>query len=121
MQQRYLNQQDVNQIAKYIQKKTAGVYKIKFGVNEVDIFLIMYYHTGHRTDPVQEMDLDINMTSYNGKIRFNVTEMNEMENTIVHGVIEVTDPSDLETTRQNIFKKIVKGIEKTYEDYEVIF
>lgn len=121
MQKKQLNQQDVNKVAKYIYKHTDGAYQIKFGVNFADVYMNVYYHTGIEEDPVQTMKLDINLTSYSGKIRYNVTEMTVMENTFLHGTVEVKDPNNLEPVRDAIYSRIVRSIQEEFEDYDFIF
>lgn len=118
---RHVNQQDVNKVAKYIYKNTDGAYQIKFGANFVDVYMNVYYHTGVADDPIQTMRLDINLTSYADKIRYNVTEMDIMENTFLHGTVEVKDPTDLEPIRKAIYDRIVRAIQQEFEDYDFIF
>lgn len=125
MSKRVLTQQDINKIAKYIYKHTDGAYKLSFGVNQVDVYMYFYYHSGTSSDePVKQMNLDINMTGYDNKIRLNVTEIDDMENTFVGTTIPVESLDtleDLEYLRKIVYNKIVKGIEKEYADYDIIY
>ena len=121
MQKFQLTQQDVNRVAKYIYKHTDGAYQIKFGANFADVYIRVMYHTGHRSDPVQEMKLDINLTSYSGKIRYNVTELTVMENTFLHGTVGMTDEDQLEDVRKAIYNRIVDAIQQEFEEYDFIF
>ena len=116
-----VDQSDVNEVAKYFQKKTDGAYSIKFGVNTVDIYMYMYYHTRNAEDPIQQMNLDISMTSYDNKIRVNVTEITDLEYTFLHFTVPVKETDSMEDVRIKILERIAKGIEREYEDYDVVF
>ena len=116
-----LTQQDVNRVAKYIYKHTDGAYSIKFGANFADVYMRVFYHTGNSDDPVQEMKLDINLTSYSGKIRYNVTELTIMENTFLHGTIEMKSADQLEEVRKAIYNRIVRAIQEEFAEYDFIF
>lgn len=116
-----LTQQDVNKIAKYVYNHIDGAYKITFGANFVDIYMNVYYHDRVDEDPVKTMRLDINMTSYSSKIRYNVTEMTAMENTFLHGTIEITETTSMEDVKNAIYNRIVNSIRQEFEDYDFIF
>ncbi len=115
-----LTQQDVNKIAKYIYNHIDGAYKIAFGANFVDVYINVFYHTGEEDDPVQTMKLDINMTSYSSKIRYNVTELTVMENTFLHGTVEITPITSMEDVKNAIYNRIIDAIVKEFEDYDFI-
>lgn len=119
-----VTQQDVNRIAKYIYRNTDGATKMKFGVNQVDVYMFLYYHDSDPNTPVQQMDLDINLTSYDDKIRFNVTEMTHMEKTLLHGTVAAKDldnQQNLEKIRQTIYDKMIKAVEKEFAEYEIVY
>ena len=121
MDKKHVNQQDVNKVAKYLYKHIDGAYQIKFGANFADVYMNVYYHTGVKEDPVQTMRLDINMTSYSDKIRYNVTEMDIMENTFLHGTVDVGPTDSLEIVKDAIYNRIINAIQQEFEDYDFIF
>ena len=116
-----VTQQDVNRVAKYIYNHTDGAYKIKFGANYVDVYMRVYYHTGVADEPVQEMKLDINMTSYSGKIRYNVTELTVMENTFLHGTIQMKSANQYQEVKTAIYERIKRAIQEEFAEYDFIF
>lgn len=118
---RQLTQQEVNKIAKYLYKHIDGAYKIQYGANFVDVYINVFYHTGEEDADVQTMRLDINMTSYSNKIRYNVTEMDIMENTFLHGTLEVTELISYDDIVHAIYTRIVNAIIEEFEEYDFIF
>lgn len=114
-------EQQVNRIGKYLYKTIDGAYKIKFGVMTCDIYMIMYYQTSGNSESFKEMRIDINITTYQKKIRVNVIEMTDYEKTLGCSVYKPDQIKVLSEARKLIYNDICKHISKAYSDYDFIF
>lgn len=70
---------------------------------------------------MHQMDIDINITSYQNKIRINVIRMDDNEKTLGHFVIKPEDTEDLNAVLAAIKQKVSSFIEKEYQDYDFVF
>ena len=121
--------QMTNDLSKYFYTKTDGAYKIKRSGNMVDIWMRIYYQVptirkpggGKEEFPLQEMILNINMTSYANKMRVNMIEVSPEEQTLGHFVLPTEKLIDLEQARQEILKRIRRRLDKMFEGYEFIY
>lgn len=127
--------QKVNAIAKYINKHVDGAYKLTFNPGmTADVYITIYYDIPsearevmkkYGAEPKQKgmesMDIDINITSYQNKIRINVIRMDDNEKTLGHFVIKPEEIKDVYDVVEGIKQKVSSFIEKEYADYDFIF
>lgn len=127
--------QKVNTIAKYIKKHVDGAYKLTFNPGmTADVYITIYYDIPseardimkkYGAEPkqqgVESMDIDINITSYQNKIRINVIRMDDNEKTLGHFVIKPEDIKDVYSVVEDIKDKVASFIEKEYADYDFVF
>lgn len=123
----------VNKIAKYIKKHIEGAYKLTFSPMTADVYVTIYYQIPDEViktvekynqtidSSMHQMDIDINITSYQNKIRINVIRMDDNEKTLGHFVIKPEDTEDLNAVLAAIKQKVSSFIEKEYQDYDFVF
>ena len=111
----------INKIGKYLYKHIDGSFKIAFNAMECDVWMRMYYQEFDKPETLDEMHFDINITSYQNKIRINITEDTNLEKTIGQIILSESEVSNLELARKKILNRIKKFIDKEYSDYEFIY
>jgi len=122
--------QQVNRVGKYLYKNLDGAFKIEFSPNTCDVYVTLLYQIpyleripgkGKEYNDVHEMTLNLNITTYQNKVRVNVLETDENERTLGHNVYEPDRLKNLEEARALIFNNVVKKVSKAYEEYDFIF
>lgn len=122
--------QQVNRVGKYLYKHLDGAYKIENSQNTVDVYITLLYQIpylqripgrGREYNSVHELTLDLNITTYQNKLRVNIIEMNDNERTLGHNTYDEELLKDLELTKDLIFQNVVKKVSKAYEEYDFIF
>lgn len=116
----------VKRIGKYLYKHIDSAYNFKSSSNMFDVYFTVYYQEKHPTlgitiNGVQEMHVDINITTYQNKVRVNIIEMTPEERTLGYTLYTPEKLIDLPSAMKLIWNNIVKKIEKAYADYEFIF
>lgn len=119
----------VNDLGVYFKSRTDGAYKIKKSSNMIDIWMVVYYQVPamqipgreKRTFPIEEMIININLTSYANKMRVNMIEVHPEEQTLGHFVIPTEKLVDLEESRKEVLKRIYKRLDRLFEGYNFIF
>ena len=87
----------VNKLGKYLKKKLDGAFKITFGPNHCVVYLEMLYELPDDRESFSEMIFSIDITSYQNKIRINITEETVSEN----------DTDENANTENEVFEKEV--------------
>lgn len=122
--------QQVNRIGKYLYKNLDGAFKYQTSSNTCDVFFTLLYQLpldmqepdkGEEYNDVHEITVDINITTYQNKVRVNVIEMTPKQRTLGYDLYDPELLQDLEFARSKILKKIVKRVSKAYSEYEVLF
>lgn len=109
----------VNKLGKFLYRHIDGAYKIEFSVNTCDVYMFMYYQTSG--EEMQEMRFDLSITTYQNKIRVNITEVTAMERTIGQIIYKPEQLQDADAAVKRMYMDVVKKIEKAYQDYEFVF
>lgn len=119
--------QFVNRLGKYLYKNIDGAFKFKNSGNMFDVWMTLLYaipsedlQKGQEQD-VHEMTINLNITTYQNKIRVNSIEVSPNERTLGCDVYKAERLQDFEEAKDLILNKIVKHINKTYSEYEVLF
>lgn len=110
----------VNSLGKYLYKMLDGSYKIEFKPNKCIIHTRMYYQVPHE-DPLMEISFWIDITTYQNKLRLNLTEDTPMEKTIGQIIVTDKDLEDLTRLKIKVLKAIDKFISKEFDEYEFIY
>jgi len=130
----YLNEMPasllVNKVGKYLNKNLDGAYKFRISPNMVDIYLIVLYQYPYKAlrpgDPdrlseVQEMHININLTTYQNKLRMNLIEMAPDERTLGFYVIAPEKINDLEFAKSWVMGNLLKTLNKLFDGYIFLF
>ncbi len=119
--------QFVNQLGKYLYKNMDGAFKFKNSGNMFDVWMTLLYaipsaelQKGQEQD-VQEMTINLNITTYQNKVRVNSIEVSPNERTLGCDVYKAERLQDFEEAKELILNKICKHIHKWYSDYEILF
>lgn len=121
--------QQVNRVGDYLYKNIDGAFKkVKTG-NMCDVYFMILYQVpklqrrfGHPEDrEMNEMHINLNITTYQNKIRVNVLEVSPEERTLGSYVFSPEMMSDLPNAKKVIYDKVVKRVSKVYEEYDFIF
>lgn len=121
--------QQVNKIGQYLYKHIDGALDIKKSGNMCDVYFMILYQIpklqrrfGHPEDrEMHEMHINLNITTYQNKIRVNVIEISPEEKTLGCYVFSPEVMDDLENAKKLILDKVVKRVSKVYEDYDFLF
>lgn len=122
--------QQVNRVGKYLYKNIDGAFKYKTSSNTCDIYFTLLYQLpldmqepdkGKEYNDVHEITVDINITTYQNKVRVNVIEMTPMQRTLGYDLYEPYVLENLENAKKRIFNKIIKRVSKAYSDYDFLF
>lgn len=115
----YEANQMVNKIGKYLYKYIDGAFKFKISSNMCDVYLSIYYQEPGQD--LEEMQVDLNITTYQNKIRVNLIEITPQERTIGYDVYKPEDIRDLEYAKYIILKNVRKRIERAYEHCQFVY
>lgn len=124
----------VKMIAKHLKKNLGGAYKLTVGANTCDVYFLIYYEVpkihkliGNSPDKdeynkVHEMHIDLNITTYQNKVRVNLIEITPEERTIGYDLYrpEIIQ-ADIVQARELIWSKVQKRLMKAYENYDFVF
>lgn len=122
----------VGRIGKYLYKHIDGAFKFKSSSNMYDVWITVLYQIPPRlvekyklTDPkyldVNEMTVNINITTYQNKIRVNVIEVTPEEKTLGCNVIPPNKLQDLKQAFDLIMLKVRTRLIKEFSDFDFIF
>lgn len=117
--------QQVNRIGKYLYKHLDGAYNYKKSGNMYDVYCTLLYQLkpefGGEVNDVKEMTIDINVTTYQNKLRINTIEMTPKERTLGFDLMKPEELIDLQKAMEIIIRKVGNRIRKAYKDYIILF
>lgn len=117
--------QQVNRVGKYLYKHLDGAYKYVKSGNMYDVYCTLLYQLkpecGGKVNDVQEMTININITTYQNKIRINTIEMTPEERTLGYDTMKPEEMIDLKQAMEIIIWKVGNKIRKAYKDYLILF
>ena len=119
--------QQVKRIGQYLYRHIDGAYDYRSGPNYFDVYFILLYELKpelRKPDqeyPVQEMGINLNITTYQNKIRINITEITPQERTIGSDVYSPEKVQDLTKAYSLIMGKIYRRICRAYDDYHFMY
>lgn len=117
----------VKRIGQYLYKHIDGAYDFKSSSNNYDVYFLLLYELkkelreSGKDYPVQEMRININVTTYQNKVRINIIELTPKERTIGFDLYTPEKVQDLQKAYPVIMEKIYKRIYKAYEDYYFLY
>ena len=122
--------QMVNRIGRYLYDNLDGAFDLKKSPNMVDVYVTVLYQLpidkqiigrGYKYNDVHEKTIDINITTYQNKVRDDIIELDEMERTLGYDLYEPKKLENLADAKKLIFQRAVKRLSKAYEDYLFLF
>lgn len=120
----------VNKIGKYLYNNIDGAFKYSTSSNTCDVYFTLLYQIpywnripgkGKEYNDIHEMTIDINLTTYQNKIRLNILEMDPNERTLGSYAIPVKYWEDLNILKSYILDKVNKSVTKAYSNYDFLF
>lgn len=120
----------INKVGKYLNKEISGAYKFRISPNMFDIYTTVLYQIPYKAlrpgDPdelseVQEMQININLTTYQNKLRMNLIEISPDERTLGFYVIAPEKITDLECAKAWVMKNLIKTLNKLFDGYVFIW
>lgn len=115
----------VNMVGKYLYKNLDGAYKFTKDRNTFDVYVTLLYELkeeyGGIPNDVQEMTINISITTYQNKIRVDTIEMTPEERTLGFDLFKVEDMLDMELAMSTIKWKVGNRIRKAYKNYIILF
>lgn len=111
----------VNRLGKYLKKKLDGAFKISFGPNHCVVYFKMLYELPDDRESFNEMVFSVDITSYQNKLRINLTEETVMEKTIGQLIIKPEYVSNLEYCKDKLMETLIKAINKEFEGYDFVY
>ena len=117
--------QQVNRVGKFLYKHLEGAYDYKKSGNMYDVYCTLLYQLkeefGGNPDDVEEMTININITTYQNKLRINTIELTPKERTLGFDLMKPEDLVDLQKASEIIFWKVGNRIRKAYQNYVILF
>ena len=117
--------QQVNRVGKYLYKHLDGAYEFRKSGNMYDVYCTLLYELkeeyGGTKNDVQEMTININITTQQNKLRINTIEMTPQERTLGFDLMKPEELVDLQTAMAIIQRKVGNRIRKAYKEYIVLF
>lgn len=122
--------QMVNKIGNYLYKHIDSAFRFQKGANTYDVWFYLYYQIpylqqipekGNEYNSMHEMVINLNITTYQNKIRVNTIECNPEEMTLGYDLYKPEQLVDIDSMRNIILQKVIKHVEKRYQDYDFVF
>ena len=115
----------VNRVGKYLYNHLDGAYKYTKSPNMYDVYVTLLYQLKPEYDggvnEVEEMTININITTYQNKVRVNTIEMTPMERTLGYDITKPEEMIDLQKAMEIIKWKVGNRIRKAYKEYIILF
>lgn len=115
----------VGRIGKYIYKHTEGAFKTATSANTYDVYITLLYQLkpeyGGVVNDVQEMTINVSITTYQNKIRVNTIEVDPKSRTLGFDLFKPELMDDLVLGSQIVLDKVRKRIQKAYAQYDILF
>ena len=111
----------VNRVGKYLYKNLSGAVDNQQGANMYDVYtLVLYQDPEYRSD-MQEMVIDINITTYQNKIRVNTIQTSPNQKTLGYDLFDSSVFEDIRYGCELVYSKVCRRIVKEYKDYKFLF
>ena len=120
----------VKELGRYLYKNIDSAYDQTSSGNMYDIYMTVYYQVpeymqvpwmDEQYNDLQEMNILLNLTTYQNKIRINILVNDENEKTLGYYLLSPETLHDIEKAKSTILKIVKKRLNKEFEDYEFIF
>lgn len=119
--------QFVNRLGRYLYKNIDGAFKFKNSGNMFDVWMTLLYAIpsedlqDDQEQDIHEMTINLNITTYQNKVRVNSIEVSPNERTLGCDVYKANRLQDFEEAKELILNKICNHIHKWYNEYKILF
>lgn len=124
--------QMVNKIGNYLYNHIDGAFKFEKKANMYEIYFLVLYEipkeflrkyniTDEKYNKLFEMNININVTTYQNKIRVNTISMDPEEETLGFDLFPPEKLVDLNKAYELIMSKVHRRIEKRFSDFDFVF
>lgn len=125
-------QQLVNTVGKYLYKNIDSAFKFDKSSNMFDVYFTILYEvpreirkkynlTEEKYNQLNEMTININITTYQNKLRINLTEQDPHELTLGSLIYNPDKDENINSLRLKILTYLQKRLEKRYDGWDFIF
>lgn len=122
----------VNKLGNYLYRHIDGAYDFKKSANECDVYTIVLYQippeilrryniSDSKYEEVHEMKIDMNITTYQNKIRVNTITVTPEEKTLGFDLFPPEKLQNLNDALELIYAKVTRRIEREFKDWIFIF
>ena len=121
----------VNKVGQYLYKNIDSAYKGIRSTNTYDVYFFVLYQIPFEQripgrnkegyNDMHEMHINISLTTYQNKIRVNVTEISPKEWTFGYILIPPEKLKNLDEARKLILDQVIKKLKKHYQDYDFLY
>lgn len=120
----------VNKVGRYMYKNIDGAFQMKSTSNTFDVYTTLLYmllpefrspRNNKEANDVQEMTLNLSITTYQNKIRLNIIEVDPNERTLGYFLYPPELFGNMETAFKKIQRDFNRTVTKKYERYEILF
>lgn len=121
----------VNKVGQYLYNNIDSAYKGVRSTNTYDVYMFVLYQLPYEQwvpgkqnegyNDMHEMHINISLTTYQSKVRVNVTEISPEEWTFGYILIPPEKLKNLEDARTLIYEKVAQKIQNHYKDYKFLF
>lgn len=112
----------VNLIGRYLYQHIDSAYKFEKTSNMFDIYvMILYTDAQDYSADIHEMKININITTYQNKIRIDTIDWDMNERTLGFDLFTPETLQDLEIAKKLILNKVIRRVKNAYKQYDFIF
>lgn len=124
--------QIVNKVGNYLYNHIDSAYKFEKKANMYEIYFLVLYEipkeflrkygiTEEKYNQLFEMNVNINVTTYQNKIRVDTISMDPEEETLGFDLFPPEKLVDLNKAYELIMSKVHRRIEKRFSDFDFVF
>lgn len=119
--------QIVNVIGKYLYRHIDTAYNMKKSPNMVDVYfevayqLLPEYQVDDKDDEAHVMSININVTTYQDKIRVNVIEVSPEEKTLGFDTFKLELFENINDGMKVVLDKVRNRMKRAFKEYEFYF
>ena len=120
----------VNKVGKFLYKNIDGREKINFSGNMCDVYITVYYQIpanmqnpedSQDVNDVHEMLVNINIATYQNKLRVNTISVTPSEKTLGYDLFQPEEVQQVSTICQKIYTKVCKRLMKEFKEFDFLF
>lgn len=119
--------QVINAIGRYLYRHIDTAYNIKKSPNMIDVYfeiayqLLPEYRKVKEDEEVHVMSININITTYQNKIRVNVIEVSPEERTLGFDVFKPEIFENMNEGMKIVLNKVRNRMKRSFKEYEFYF